>query len=84
MTAAQAKLLRNALKTQFRAEVEVEKVGAGGRYRFAVVSSQFDKMNQLKRQDEIWKVVDKTLSRNEILGISLILAFAPKELAAAR
>jgi acid stress-induced BolA-like protein IbaG/YrbA len=85
MTTSDAKALKMALKKRFAAdEVEVEKVGPGGRYRFAVVSSRFNRMSQLKRQDEIWKVVDSTLSRNAILGISLILAFAPRELAAAR
>ncbi|HEX4797243.1 MAG TPA: hypothetical protein VH370_25845 [Humisphaera sp.] len=83
MTEAQAKTLREALKKEFKAQAEFEPVNGKGRYRFAVTSKRFAKMPQLKRQDEVWKVVDRILSRDASLDVSLILAFAPEDLAAA-
>jgi acid stress-induced BolA-like protein IbaG/YrbA len=80
MTSAQVKTLKAALIKKFSGKVDAEKVNGHGRYRFAVVSPRFDRMAHLKRQDAIWKVVDSTLPRQAILDISLILAFAPKEL----
>jgi hypothetical protein len=47
------------------------------------MSPQFERMEQLRRQDLIWDVVDQTLPREATLDISLILAFAPSELASA-
>jgi hypothetical protein len=41
------------------------------------MSRKFDDMPQLRRQDEIWEVVDETLPREATLDISIILAFAP-------
>jgi acid stress-induced BolA-like protein IbaG/YrbA len=72
--------LEKALKTQLAAEVEVEQ-SAPHRYRFAVVSKKFERMRPLKRQDLIWKIVDETLDREQVLAISMILAFAPKDVA---
>jgi stress-induced morphogen len=83
MTPIQVNRLKRALEDHFDAEVEAERVNAKGRYRFAVVSSRFNKMPHLKRQDAIWEVVDETLSPEASLDISLILAYAPKELATA-
>ena len=83
MTKSQVEDLSRALKKQFHAKVEFEPVNNNGRYRFAVSSKDFAQMTQLQRQDAIWKVVDETLPREATLGISLILAFAPAELATA-
>lgn len=74
--------LEKAFKTELRARVEVERV-APGRYRFAVVSKKFDRMRPLRRQDLIWQIVDETLTREQVLAISLIVAYAPKDLVAA-
>src|SRR5438128_398333 len=81
MTQAQADMLSSALQSRFAGSVEKEPINGFGRYRFALTSDHFAGMPQLQRQDEIWKVVDETLSRDAILDISLILAFAPSELA---
>jgi acid stress-induced BolA-like protein IbaG/YrbA len=83
MTEAQKDTLAEALRRQFAADVDVEQVGPNGRFRFAVMSPQFERMEQLRRQDLIWDVVDQTLPREATLDISLILAFAPSELASA-
>jgi hypothetical protein len=61
-------------------DVDVEKVGSTNRYRLAVVWSGFPKRNQLRRQDKVWKLADEALDREELLRISLILAFRPEEL----
>lgn len=79
MTPKQVNTLKAALEKAFEAEVEAEKV-ADKRYRFSVVSPKFAKMSQLKRQDAVWNEVDKVLSKEDALGVSLILAYAPEEL----
>jgi stress-induced morphogen len=80
MTPQQVEALKAAFQTEFHAEVDAEQVNSQGRYRFAVVSPQFEQMTQLQRQDGLWKLVDQTLPRDATLDISLILAFAPSEL----
>jgi stress-induced morphogen len=57
MTKKQADSLAQALKQKFGGEIEFEAVNKQGRYRFAIVSKRFNKMSQLKRQDEVWKIV---------------------------
>ncbi|HEY8746623.1 MAG TPA: hypothetical protein VIM11_01525 [Tepidisphaeraceae bacterium] len=81
MTQQEAESLADALRGHFEADVDMELVNDRGRYRFAVVSKQFQSMNDLERQDEVWKIVDRTMPRAATLDISLILAFAPEELA---
>lgn len=56
-----------------------------GRYRFGIVASKFKKISPLKRQDNIWDEIDKAvkaqkISREAMLEISMILAYAPEEL----
>ena len=80
MTRQQVDHLKSRLESSFSAEVDVESVGKG-RYRLAVVSPRFNRMSHLKRQDVVWKVVDESLNRNAVMGISLILTFSPRELA---
>jgi hypothetical protein len=79
MTQEEAKTLAEALTTKFGGESEFEVVNAG-RYRFSITSKEFDAMTQLQRQDEVWKIAEKTLSREAILDVSMILAFAPRDL----
>ena len=79
MTRDNAESLAEALRKTFEADVEMELVNPSGRYRFAVVSPRFQEMTQLARQDEIWRLVDETMSREATLDITLILAFAPDE-----
>jgi hypothetical protein len=78
MTEDRVQLLTDALRKQLSAEVSAEAV-APGRYRFAVVSPKFKDVADLQRQDQIWAIVDSTISRAETLDISLILAFSPDE-----
>lgn len=83
MTQDDADHLAAALRNRFRADVDVERISDRMRYRFAVVSPDFAQMSQLQRQDAVWNVVDATLSREATLDVSLILTFAPGELAEA-
>lgn len=82
MTKAQAAKLKAELTKAFDAtKVEVEQVDAKqGRYRFAIISPEFNKIPHLTRQDQIWEVVDQVLSRESADDITLILAYAPDEL----
>ncbi len=82
MTSQERDGLVEALKQRFAAQVDFELVGDNGRYRFAVVSPQFDGMPHLARQDAIWLVVDEVLSREASIDVSLILAYSPADLAA--
>jgi hypothetical protein len=82
MTRNQAQALVRALKKEFHGNAEFERVNNRGRYRFAVTSEHFAKMPQLRRQDAAWKVVEQTLPREATLDVSIILAFAPADLAA--
>lgn len=81
MTKTQALSLKKALEENFDGRAEFQMAGRPGRYRFAVKSKKFDKMPQMKRQDEAWKIVSKVLKPEAILGISLILTFAPRDMA---
>lgn len=84
MTRQQAKHLAQALKKKFGGKVDFEAVNGQGRYRFAITSMRFEKKRQLERQDAVWKVVDEALPREAALDVSMILAFAPADLAAAK
>ena len=78
MTPDDARRLTTALKGRFGGNAEAEEVSPG-RYRFAVVSPLFDGVPHLRRQDQIWLVVDAVLSREQVVDLSLVLAFAPDE-----
>ena len=83
MTAKKAKELVSALSAKFGGTAEAELVGKKGRYRFSLVSPKFRRRALLERQDAIWHYVDQIVSREDNLDITLILAFAPSELATA-
>jgi stress-induced morphogen len=81
------KQLVKAFKTELGAEVEVERVESPDpwpdrfRFRLAVVSPKFKEMNHLRRQELVWKIVNRILEPGEQLSIlSIILAFSPNEL----
>jgi stress-induced morphogen len=84
MTRNQANLLVKALQKRFGGKAEFEAVNEHGRYRFAITSKRFNNMTHLQRQDDVWKVVDDVLTREATLDVSMILAFAPADLAAVK
>jgi stress-induced morphogen len=81
MTEVDRDRLVSAFQRELLAQVEVHAVNGAGRYRFALVSDKFVGLSQLARQDAAWRVVDKTLSEDAALDVSLLLAFAPEEVA---
>jgi hypothetical protein len=81
MTQVQAKSLAESLARQFGGDAEFEPVNEKGRYRFAIETNRFNGVPHLQRQDEIWDFVNEVVPREETLDISLILAFAPADLA---
>jgi hypothetical protein len=84
MTRPQAQLLVRAIKKEFGGKAEFEAVNGKGRYRFAITSKQFERMGHLERQDAIWEIVHNALPREATLDVSMILAFAPSDLAVAK
>jgi stress-induced morphogen len=80
MSPQQVEQLKQEFEKRFQAVVETEPVDGNGRYRFAVVSPQFESMTHLQRQDALWEVVGQILSREASLDISLILAFSASEI----
>jgi hypothetical protein len=79
MTEEEAKLLVDRIRDRFAGEVEAEEV-APGRFRFTVVSSQFVDVSPFRRVDQVWEIVDTTLSREATVDISMILPYSPDEL----
>jgi acid stress-induced BolA-like protein IbaG/YrbA len=79
MTERDAEGLSDELGRRFGASVDVDEV-ADGRFRFALVSPQFAGVSPLRRQDQIWAVIDSVLDRELTLDISLVLAYAPDEI----
>jgi hypothetical protein len=82
MTGTAAQKLASKLKHEFGGEVEVERVSPTGLYRFSLLSKAFNGVPHLKRQDRIWEVVKPTLTPDQQLDISLILAYAPDDITA--
>jgi len=80
MTLRQAEILAKALKKAFGGKVEFETAGRSGRYRFAIVSKNFNSMPHLKRQDAVWEIIDRALPREVTLDVSMVLAYAPADL----
>lgn len=78
MTQEEAARVVEQLKDRFAAEVASTEVSPG-RFRFTVVSSRFESMPRMRRQDEVWELVDQVLDREAALDVSLILALAPNE-----
>lgn len=74
--------LVDAFKARFGGQVDYDTEIVGGieRFSFYLVSPQFKSLSHLKRQDAVWEVVDGTLSRDEALQVSAVLAVAPGEI----
>lgn len=86
MNRKEVEQLKKALSDTFNAQVNARPIPSRrGRYEFSVISPKFKRMKHLARQDRIWNVVDKAiedrkLSRDSMIDISLILAYAPDEI----
>lgn len=82
MTEFPVQKIVGALREKFGPEVTHDSDVVGGRemFSFYVVSPAFAGIGHLKRQDAVWAVIDGTLSREEALQVSAVLALAPGEL----
>jgi hypothetical protein len=81
MTAKEAKSFATKLRKEFGGKVEFEPLNGNGRYRFAIESKRFNGVPVLQRQDEVWESVNRLLPSESTLDISVILTFAPADLA---
>lgn len=74
-----ARRLTAALQEKFGGQADAEEV-APGRFRFAILSALFSGVPHLRRQDEVWEVVDAVLPAELQTDLSLILAYSPDEM----
>jgi hypothetical protein len=72
--------VRLALKGEFGADVPVstEKI-QGDKVAVAIASERFDGMTPKKRQDEVWKVIRKSL-QERAQRVSLVMVYGSKDL----
>ena len=81
MTSKEAKSLAAALKRKFGGRVEFENVDGNGRYGFAIWSKKFNGVPHMKRQDDIWEIINEVLDRESILDLGAVIAYAPNDVA---
>ena len=67
-----------------RSKIEFESVPRTKLHRFVVLAKGFEGMGHTERQDLVWRIADRVLSKDEQLCISMILTmtsdeYAPKE-----
>lgn len=76
-----AEALATALKDGFPdAQVDMERIGRTNRYRFAVISPRFQRMDHPKRQNLVWDIAERVLKPQELLRVGLILTLRPDDL----
>ena len=81
MTPERVDQLVTSIRERFAGDVEAEpEADNRSRYQFWVFSPQFKGMTHLQRQDELWKIVEQILSREEQLDVTMIWTFAPGEI----
>lgn len=61
------------------ASVASEKV-RGERYRFIVVAEQFEGQDHPLRQRTVWDVADRTLPKEDLVNVAMIITLSPSEL----
>ncbi|MGH7214046.1 MAG: hypothetical protein ACREIT_04725 [Tepidisphaeraceae bacterium] len=80
ITPAYVAQLKDALLKRLPgAEVDVEHV-RGDRYRFVVVSDQFDGMGHPERQRIVWDLTEATLKPQDLLKVGMILTLGISDL----
>jgi hypothetical protein len=62
-----------------RAKVQGQRISGTKLYRLAVLSPQFKSLRELERQDLVWRIVDKAVSRDDQMRIAVILTLTPDE-----
>jgi hypothetical protein len=66
------------------ATVELEQAQPARKVAGSLVWSGFEGMEQIERQDRLWKAIEKGLAKDEQLQITLILTLTPRELAVSK
>lgn len=63
-----------------KSTVRVEPAGTTKLFRFFVVSDAFKNLRHSERQNIVWRVVDRTLSPEDSIKVSMIMTLATTEL----
>ncbi len=72
--------LSTALKTALKdAQITHERV-RGDRFRFVVIADEFDGMEHPQRQRKVWDLADKTLGKDNLLNVAMIITLSPTEM----
>ena len=79
MMRADAERLSGELARTYGGEVDAEEV-APGQFKFFMVSPGFTGVPHLRRQDSVWEVVERVLTREQLLDLTLVLTYAPDEI----
>lgn len=67
-----AKLIQELLQAQFTGG-SIEVAGGDGKYQVAVVSDTFDGLNQVKRQQAVYNVLNEHISSGAIHAVTMRL-----------
>ncbi len=67
-----AKQIQELLKQQFDSGV-IEVAGGDGKYQVAIVCDSFNGLNQVKRQQSVYKVLNEHISSGAIHAVSMRL-----------
>jgi len=78
VTQNDARRLSDAFTHAFGGQADIEEINSG-QFRFTVLSERFSGMPHLRRQDEAWKIIDSTLSPEQVLDVTLVLTFSPDD-----
>ncbi len=67
-----AKQIEELLRAQFL-DAQLEVAGGEGKYQVAIVSDSFDGLNQVKRQQSVYKILNEHISSGAIHAVSMRL-----------
>jgi hypothetical protein len=65
--------------TGIDATVDMEPVPTTKLYRVAVLAPQFKKLKHSERQSLVWRILEKAISPDQQMRISMVLTLAPDE-----
>ena len=76
--------VKRAIVEAFRAEFPTDTIdvsdGYGGFVHVLVVSRRFDRMSPREKQDLMWRILERTLTKAEMKLVSLLLPLSPAEI----
>jgi hypothetical protein len=72
------------LRQQFKGCAVELKINASGRVSGFLIWKGFTRLDQIDRQDKLWKMLDTHLKENDRSKIAAILTMTPEEMAYAR